>query len=237
MDQALESIGSLDTRISSTERRLNEVESRLERRIESSLKNLPASLDVDGFPPLLGGPSSDGTSFGTSGSLSYASALSAAPEPAVPVLTSSDRRERDYWRCRKALRFRPVGDGDEDRAAKKFMVELLKLDESFISTLGAIKAERVPFGPKNKNKKELLVHFSSVDARDVVRSAATNLAGCGPDHGVRLEIPHFLRPAMKAPQSVSYDITQKHRDERRNILFDDERMDLVLDFCLTDGRT
>ena len=40
---------------------------------------------------------------------------------------------------------------------------------------------------------------------------------------------------MKAIQTVSYDIKQRHPSARRNVLFDDSTMDLVLDFCLGEG--
>ena len=40
---------------------------------------------------------------------------------------------------------------------------------------------------------------------------------------------------MKALQSVSYDIKQRHHLARRNVLFEDESMELVLDFCLEEG--
>ena len=40
---------------------------------------------------------------------------------------------------------------------------------------------------------------------------------------------------MKALHSMSYHIKQKHSDARRNVLFDDEAMTLVLDVCLEEG--
>ena len=65
-----------------------------------------------------------------------------------------------------------------------------------------------------------------------MRSAASSLAGLGSEYGVKLEVPNHLKPAMKALQTVSYDIRQWHPEARRNILFEDESMDLILDFCL-----
>ena len=40
---------------------------------------------------------------------------------------------------------------------------------------------------------------------------------------------------MRALQAVSFDIKTKHKSARRNILYDDERMELVLDFSLGEG--
>ena len=40
---------------------------------------------------------------------------------------------------------------------------------------------------------------------------------------------------MKALQSASYELKQKFPGSKRNVLFDDESTDLVLDFCLREG--
>ena len=72
----------------------------------------------------------------------------------------------------------------------------------------------------------------STETRDAVRGAARNLAGKGPDYGIRLELPNHLKSTMKTLQSVSYDIKKRHPGSRRNVLFDDESMDLVLDICV-----
>ena len=113
---------------------------------------------------------------------------------------------------------------------------MLGLDMATITCLGDFRAERVPFGPKSRYKKELLVHFLSVEARDVVRSSASNLAGRGQDVGIRLEIPNGLRSSMKALQAISFDIKSKHEGAKRNILFDDEALDLVLDISIEEGK-
>lgn len=63
-----------------------------------------------------------------------------------------------------------------------------------------------------------------------MRKTARNLAGKGPNYGIRLELPNHLKTAMSALQMVSYDIKQKFPNSRRNVLFDDDDMDLVLDF-------
>ena len=41
---------------------------------------------------------------------------------------------------------------------------------------------------------------------------------------------------MSALQSVSYEIKQRFPAARRNVLFDDGQMDLVLDFSVSEGR-
>ena len=72
--------------------------------------------------------------------------------------------------------------------------------------------------------------------RDAAKSAARNLAGKGQNYGVRLEVPNHLKTNMNALQSASYQIKTRHPDARRNVLFDDEAMYLVLDFCLENGK-
>ena len=40
---------------------------------------------------------------------------------------------------------------------------------------------------------------------------------------------------MRSLQSMSYEIRTRHEESRRNILFDDDEMDLVLDFSIGGG--
>ena len=150
----------------------------------------------------------------------------------------SGRREENYWRCRKSLRLRPIiNDGGTDlEAVEAFLEEHLKLDRNFMRDAGPMTIRRVPSGPGSKIKNEMIVAFDSVDTRDVVKRAARNLAGKGQEYGVRLELPDHLKSAMGALQSVSYEIKQKFAGAKRNVLFDDSRMDLVLDFAVEEGK-
>ena len=95
--------------------------------------------------------------------------------------------------------------------------------------------ERVPYGPKSKIQREMVVRFLSVEARDLVKGSARNLASLGQDYGVRHELPDFLKTAMKDLQSLSYELKQKFTEARRNVRFDDDNMDLVLDFTTGEG--
>ena len=45
-----------------------------------------------------------------------------------------------------------------------------------------------------------------------------------------------MQPSLKALEAVSYRLKQKYPDIKRNIKFDDQESDLVLDFC-TDPST
>ena len=104
-----------------------------------------------------------------------------------------------------------------------------------MDSIGPFSARRIPFGPAAKVKNEVLVSYQSTDVRDAVKSAARNLAGKGSDFGVRLEVPDHLKSALKALQAMSFEIKQKYPSARRNVLFDDESQDLVLDFSVAEG--
>ena len=58
------------------------------------------------------------------------------------------------------------------------------------------------------------------------------MAARGQEFGVRHELPDFLKTAMSDLLAMSYDIKKKHPEARRNVLFDDNEMYLVLDFSL-----
>ena len=79
-----------------------------------------------------------------------------------------------------------------------------------------------------KIKDEVCVTFSDIETREAVRAAASNLSAI-PGAGMRLEVPDFLRPSLRALESVSYSMRQSTPGMRRNVKFDDEVLDLVMD--------
>ena len=93
--------------------------------------------------------------------------------------------------------------------------------------MGELHVVTVPFTSRSKIKEEVIVGFSSAEVRDIVRRAARELAG-DLQSGIRLEIPQFLQPNLKALESVSYVLRRKHPGMKHNVKFDDEKMDLVL---------
>ena len=76
--------------------------------------------------------------------------------------------------------------------------------------------------------------FPDVETRDVVRAAAPKLAG-KKNMGMCLEIPESLRPNLRALESMSYMLKQSHPTLKRNIKYDDEEMDLVMDVKLNES--
>ena len=231
-------IGDLKERVTKNEDRLEniyaEVGQLVESKIEEGLRRI--NLPQRGVFDPAGGTGQDTDTGDSSGATSYASALMSLPGPSdqsrnVPT----NRKHDDYTRCRKTLRIRPVGDGLAKELTIKYMLEHLKMDRATVDRLGDFSVVRVPYGPKTRYKDEVLVQFSTVEARDVVRSSATNLAGMGTDFGIRLEVPNHLKAAMRALQAVSYEIKQRHSNSRRNVLYDDDCMELALDFSLGEG--
>ena len=155
----------------------------------------------------------------------------AIPDGGLEIPGSKAKRiELEYWEARRALRLCPILAGDPIKAVNTFIKEHLRLDEDFLDCLGPISVRRVPAGPAAKMKGEVIVAFQSVEVRDAVRAAARNLAGKSSDFGVRLEIPNRLKSSMKSLQSMAYEIRQKFPQSRTNVLFDDDALELVLDF-------
>ena len=98
-----------------------------------------------------------------------------------------------------------------------------------MADMGAISVKKVAASPGSKITGEVVAVFSEPEVRDVVRRAAKELAGAS-DSGIRLEIPHYLKPSLKALEAVSFNLKKKNDKIRRNIRFDDGDMDLILDF-------
>ena len=138
-----------------------------------------------------------------------------------------------YWKSRKSLRMWPIkGQGDQLRMElQKFLSVKLGLGEDVLTDTAECSIRRIPTGRKKNNRieHEVLVEFPTVDLRDVVRGAAYNLAD-HPDSGILLEIAHHLMANFKALSNASYRLKQKYPACKRNIKYDDECADLVLDF-------
>ena len=110
-----------------------------------------------------------------------------------------------------------------------FLKNKLRLGPIFLADMGELSVKRVAAAPNAKITGEVIAVFSTVEVRDAVRRAAKELAG-STDSGIRLEIPYFLQPSLKALESVSFNLKQKNPKIKRSIKYDDDAMDLVLDF-------
>ena len=143
--------------------------------------------------------------------MSYAACAGLPPKP------TRMSKEDVYWQCRRSLRIWPVPEGDVKRGLRTYLKDRLRLSTSFLADMGEISVKRIAAGPRSKIVGEVVAIFSSVDVRDAVKGAARELAAC-PDAGMRLEIPQYLQPSLKALETVSYNLKQKHAGIRLSLI-------------------
>ena len=246
-------LSDLKGKVESHEKRMDDmvcrVEYLVEKKIEEKLGGKRLGADHD---DLFGGDEEDSEveeivikAWG-SPHKSYAKAAALSGLRLIPSITTVGggkavnpklRKHLQYWERRRALRIRPNGDGGCEAEVRKYLSEHLKISSASMITLGLERSsfERVPYGPKSKFQKEMIVRFPSVETRYLVKGAARNLSSKGKEYRVRHKLPDFLKIAMSNLQAVWYEIRQRHPEARRNVRFDDENMDLVLDFSLREG--
>ena len=159
----------------------------------------------------------------------------ASDTEAVP--SRQDRRAEAYDVARRSLRLWPIPKGGDlsDRVVD-FMVNELRLDQQHASSLNFTAKRSGGARPRDRElqsqvvKDEVVVCFETIRERDDVRSFAKNLERKG--RGLRLEVPDHLWPSFRALQEVAFALKQKHTNLRRNVLFDDDRRDLKMDFSI-----
>ena len=180
----------------------------------------------------------DGKKGDQSTDVSYAAA---AAQPASKQAEKKDCADW-YWNARKKLRFFPVkGATDADMAKEldTFVTDKLRLPSGVLSTRDIDYIRRVKSSKRSKISDELLVAFTSVEARDLVQSYARNLAEWTdpvtkkPTAGIRMEIPERLLGDFKALEQYGHAMKEKHgRHFKRHIKTDDSEMNLYLDVYL-----
>ena len=102
------------------------------------------------------------------------------------------------------------------------------MDPDFISRIGQVSIAPCP-NPRSNIKNECLVTFATKQIRDAVKAGAVNLKG-DKTAGVRIDVPCFLSSNFKALEAMGYNLKQTHKDLRRSIKFDDDKLDFFLDF-------
>ena len=116
------------------------------------------------------------------------------------------------------------------KALADFLKLRLRLSPIFLSEMGEVSMKKVASALSDARiQGEIIAVFATVEVRDAIRRAAKELAG-NKDAGIRLEIPYSLQSSLKALEFVSFHLKKKNPEIRRNIKFDDQLMDLVLDF-------
>ena len=112
-----------------------------------------------------------------------------------------------------------------------FLKVELGLPVGLLERIGPVEITPIFSNPRSKSKihDEVSVLFNTVEVRDSVRRAARELGG-DPNAGVRLEVPTWLQSNLKALDALCYALKQKHPKLKRNIKFDDDALDLIMEF-------
>ena len=115
----------------------------------------------------------------------------------------------------------------------EFLLKKLKMSGEFLQELrfDEVEATKVQKNRPDNCPDEVLVVFPNKAVHDKVRGSASNLSKLprGVQAGVRLEKPDFLQANFRALEQIGYRIKRGNPTARRNILFDDEALDLALD--------
>ena len=226
------------------EKKLADVESRLEEKMNTQVKTMVMNqLREAGFDPdLTAGALSTITQTRTGIDGSYASAVNKSQAPAgsglqVTVIkekntkTQQERQEDRFWECRRSLRLWPVvgREGLDD-----YLKSNLNMDHDSIKDLGEVRVRKV-LERKPRYKDEAIVTFEDKRIRDMVKAQAYKLANKGDDAGMRLHLPDHLQKSFRALMGLSYDMKKKFTGLKRSIKFDEDALDLYMDFQTAAG--
>ena len=148
----------------------------------------------------------------------------AAPAPA-------GRREKEYDFCRRSLRLWPVKGEDYNIGVEDFLVNKLLFDRSEVRGLGPYIVKPVPSRAGTPTEHIVLVTFESKEVRDQVKSHGKNLASAN-GAGMNIHVPGYLLDNLHALNAVGFSIKEKHKNVRRAVKFDDQRMDLYMDIFI-----
>ena len=149
--------------------------------------------------------------------------------------------DQAYWNARRCLRVYPVPGKDEQEQIREldaFVLDKLKIPSGVLNQKDINYIRRVRTTRNSKIKDELLVSFSSIEARDLVLSYARNLSewvdGKGaPTAGLRLEIPEKLMGDFKSLEQYGHAMRGKHGNGlKRHIKMDDSIKGLYIDLYL-----
>ena len=124
--------------------------------------------------------------------------------------------------------------GGKKESLEEFLLQKLRMDESFVKEeLGCVTMTRTK-EPRNKNKDKFVITFESKQIRDAVKVVAPNLANHRETAGMRLHKPDHLQKEFHALMNLSFDLKKKHPGLKRNIKFDEEDFGLFMDLKLSE---
>ena len=155
-------------------------------------------------------------------------------EGASPITTDprKTRTEEAYWTARRSLRLSPVKGVALDGMVV-FLTQNLGLEEALANSLTKSSVRRVPSRPNDRIKDEVVVQFSTIQDRDIVKAAGFRLAGT--DGSMRLELPSHLLGQHRALSNAAKSLRKSRPGTKTYVKFDDEELSLVMDYRLAGG--
>ena len=237
-------LGELEEKVEQSEEamaaKLDQAEQRILDKVEARVGDLVLKkLTEAGFDPDLsagnlsrvaGSSYANVTSRSIESSASTIAPLIVEKSPAIRTAsnkTQEERREEKYWECRRSLRLWPV-PGATQASLHEYMTEKLKLDEVFVKEMGGV-VLREHRDPRSKIKDEVYATFETKEVRDAVRGRAHYLADYQDAAGMRLHVPNHLQRDFRALMSIAYELKKKNNRLKRNVKFDDNKMNLFID--------
>lgn len=153
-------------------------------------------------------------------------------------------KEESYLRARRSIRIWPI-EGDDDSSMKRnleqFLTGALQMDPREVEGLGIEEITRTRLRHNAKIHLEVLVRFSSYEARDSVSMRGGCLAEYvdndrRPLAGLRMDVPNFLNGTFKLLTSYGYKLRRMHGEgTKRYVKFDEANLSLYLDAKLPDS--
>ena len=147
-------------------------------------------------------------------------------------------REEIFLTSRRSVRIWPI-EGDTSQAMRSnldtFLLEALQLTREEIDDLDIESVTRTRLRHNARIHLEVLVKFSSVEARDQVAMRGGYLAefvdSCKkPLAGIRMDIPMYLNGVFKLLNSYGYKLRQLHGEgTKRYVKYDEANLSLYLD--------
>ena len=116
------------------------------------------------------------------------------------------------------------------------MLSKLGMTTEQVSKVGPVTLH--PSGSKGPGAlhNEYICTFPTKEIRDMIRGNASKLGLLPKDSaGIRLELPDYLQNNFKVLQNAAYQIKTRNPGCKRNVLFDDDNLDLALDIKLSDA--
>ena len=141
--------------------------------------------------------------------------------------------ETRFLESRRSVRLWPVSSrSDLEEAVRHFLVSVLRVPADTANNLPIELVKKQDQMRRSKIHDEVLVRFTTSQARDVVQSYAVNLSEAGGTAGLRLDVPDHLRGLFRLFEVHAAALRDRYGTVKRAIRFDDTEMSLYMDVKL-----